>query len=81
MSQRVVQIKEQGIEESSKKIMQMIALNWHQKVLSFKLITDGSRFVAWIPYSDKSDEFWSELKFSKGPDRELKKKAGIWLMF
>ena len=33
MSQKVAQIKEQGIEESSKKIMQMIASDWHQKVL------------------------------------------------
>ena len=78
MSQKVAQIKEQGIEESSKKIMQMIASDWHQKVLWFKLIPDGSKTVGWIPTSDKSDEFWPESKFSKGPDRELQKKAGIW---
>ena len=35
MSQKVAQIKEQGIEESSKKIMQKIASKWHQKIILF----------------------------------------------
>ena len=35
MCPKIVQIKEQGIEESSKKIMQMIASNWYQKSFTF----------------------------------------------
>ena len=62
MSQKVANIKEQGIEESSKKIIQTIAFNWQHSILKlfdnfFKLNSDSFQFCAWVLNSAKNEEF------------------------
>ena len=62
MSQKVAHNNEQGIEESSKKIIQMIAFNWQHSILKlfdnfFKLNSDSFKFCAWVLNSAKNEEF------------------------
>ena len=62
MSQKVAHIKEQGIEESSKKIIQIIAFNWQHSILklfdnSSELNSDSLKFFPWVLNSAKNEEF------------------------
>ena len=60
MSQKVAHNNEQGIKESSKKIIQMIAFNWQHSILKlfdnfFKLNSDSFKFCAWVLNSAKNE--------------------------
>ena len=60
MSHKVAHIKEQGIEERSKKIIQTIAFNWQHSIL--KLFDnffepDSLKFCAWVLNSAENEEF------------------------
>ena len=62
MSQKVAHIKEQGIEESSKNIIQTIAFNWQDSILKlfdnfFDLNLDNFKFCAWDLNSVNNEEF------------------------